>query len=36
RPFEFGFFFWDELAAATAFDPTLVTFDDQAIVIDLD
>lgn len=36
RPFEFGFFFWDELAAATAFDPTLVTFDDQPIVIDLD
>jgi len=36
RPFEFGFFFWDELAAATAFDPTLVTFDDQLVAIDLD
>lgn len=36
RPFEFGFFFWDELAAATAFDPTLVTLDDQLIIIDLD
>lgn len=36
RPFQFEFFFWDELAAAAAFDPTLVTFDDQSIVIDLD
>lgn len=36
RPFEFGFFFWDELAAATAFDPTLVTFNERPIVIELD
>ena len=36
RPYEFGFFFWDELAAASAFDPTMVTFDQQPIVIDLD
>ncbi len=36
RPFEFGFYFWDELATAATFDPTLVTFDEQPISIDLD
>ncbi len=36
RPYEFGFFFWDELAAAVAFDPTVVTFDNEPVVIDVD
>jgi len=36
RPYELGFYFWDELAAAAAFDPTVVTFEQQPVVIDLD
>jgi pyrimidine-specific ribonucleoside hydrolase len=35
RPFDFGFYFWDELAAAVAFDPDLVTIDEQPITIEL-
>lgn len=30
---ELGFSFWDELAAAVVVDPTLVTFEDRAIVV---
>jgi inosine-uridine nucleoside N-ribohydrolase len=36
RPYESGFFFWDELVAVVAFDPTVVTLDQQPVVIDLD
>lgn len=36
RPYDSGFSFWDELAAAVALDPTFVTLEEQAIVIDLD
>ncbi len=36
RPFDFGLFFWDELAAAVAFDETLATFDERPIVVEVD
>jgi len=34
RPFELGFFFWDELAAAVALDESLVTLEERAVSID--
>lgn len=33
RPFDLGFFFWDELAAAIAFDPSIARFEDRPIVV---
>ena len=35
RPFDRGFYFWDELTAAVALDPTLATFDEQPIIVDV-
>ncbi|MGI9645590.1 MAG: nucleoside hydrolase [Ilumatobacteraceae bacterium] len=35
RPWEFGFFFWDELAAAVAFDDRAATFEEHPIAIEL-
>lgn len=35
RPFDLGFFFWDEFAAAVAFDETVATFDERAIVVEV-
>lgn len=34
RPFELGFFFWDELAAAVAIDESLVTLMERSVSID--
>ncbi len=34
RPFELGFFFWDELAAAAAIDESLVSLEERTISID--
>ena len=36
RSFDLGFYFWDELAAALALDPTLASFDELPIVIEID
>ena len=33
RPFDFGFFFWDELAAAVALDESLVTLEERSVSI---
>ncbi len=35
RPYEFGFYFWDELAAAAAFDDRVATFEEGPIVVEL-
>ena len=35
RPFDLGFFFWDELTAAVALDETVATFDERAIVVEV-
>ncbi len=35
RPFDLGFFFWDEFAAAVAFDETVATFDERSIVVEV-
>jgi inosine-uridine nucleoside N-ribohydrolase len=35
RPFELGFFFWDELAAAVSLDESLVTLEERAVSIDI-
>ena len=34
RPFDLGFFFWDELAAAVALDESLVTLEQRTVSID--
>jgi inosine-uridine nucleoside N-ribohydrolase len=34
RPFELGFFFWGELAAAVALDESLVTLEERSVSID--
>ena len=36
RPFELGFFFWDELAAAVAIDESLVTLEQRPVSIDIE